>query len=191
VTQACLPLLRQARGRIVNVSSIASIVVAPFHGPYSATKWAVNGLSNALRLELLPLGVHVALLICGSIQTPIWDKAFHLTGRIVEHFPPEALQLYGRAFSGLREAFLKMGREGVPPEHAARAIGHALTARRPKNTYFVGPDARQLALLQMMIHGRLRDRLILHTLGLSGRPEGAEPGETRPGSAAGTGAARG
>ena len=60
VTQAFLPLLRQGRGRVVNISSTASIMVAPFHGPYSASKFAVNGLSDALRLELKPLDVQVS-----------------------------------------------------------------------------------------------------------------------------------
>ena len=75
VTQAFLPLLRQRRGRIVNISSTASLTVAPFHGPYSATKLSVNGLSNALRLELRPHGVQVAVVICGSIADPDLGKS--------------------------------------------------------------------------------------------------------------------
>jgi NAD(P)-dependent dehydrogenase (short-subunit alcohol dehydrogenase family) len=167
VTQAFLPLLRQARGRVVNVSSAASIAVAPFHGPYSATKCSLNALSDALRLELLPFGIHVANIICGSIQTPIWEKAEQFTGQIAERFPAQAVDLYGPAFCQLVAFFRKMGREGVSPEAPARAIAHALTARRPKNTYLVGADARRYAVLQVLVHGRLRDRIVLRTIGLS------------------------
>ncbi|HUV27575.1 MAG TPA: SDR family oxidoreductase, partial [Anaerolineales bacterium] len=74
VTQKLLPLLRQAQGRIVNISSTASSVVAPFHGPYSSSKLALNGLTDALRLELKPLGVQVCLILYGSVKTPIWDS---------------------------------------------------------------------------------------------------------------------
>ncbi len=88
-------------------------------------------------------------------------------------YPPAAWQLYGAAFQKLSRYFQRIGQEGVVTEAPARAIAHALTARRPKNTYFVGPDARQIALLQVVLHGRLRDRFIMRMIGLSGR---AEPG---------------
>ncbi len=92
--------------------------------------------------------------------------------QIVERYPPEAMQLYGAAFRRLRDYFLGIGQEDVPLEEAARAIAHALTARRPKNTYFVGPDAWRVGILQMVAHGRLRDQVIMRTIGLNG---GAEP----------------
>ena len=82
VTQAFLPLVRQARGRVVNVSSEAALAVSPFHGPYSAAKLAVNGFSDALRRELRPLGVQVSVIIAGSINTPIWDKGAELSGQV-------------------------------------------------------------------------------------------------------------
>src|SRR3972149_6942761 len=74
VTQAFLPLLRKGRGRIVNVGSIAGKFATPFLGPYTASKHAMEGLSDALRQELRPWGIHVALVEPGSIATPIWQK---------------------------------------------------------------------------------------------------------------------
>lgn len=166
VTQAFLPLIRQAHGRIVNLSSTASILVAPFHGSYSSTKLAVNGLSNALRLELKPHGVQVSVVVCGSIQTPIWDKARQISARISKRFPQQAAVLYGKAFRGMGEYFNRLGEAGVPPEAAARAIAHALTARRARQTYFVGPDAQLYRFAEHFLYGRLRDWVILRSTGI-------------------------
>jgi NAD(P)-dependent dehydrogenase (short-subunit alcohol dehydrogenase family) len=161
VTQAFLPLLRQGRGRIVNVSSTASLFVAPFHGPYSASKLAVNGLSDALRLELKPHGVQVSAVVCGSIQTPIWEKGDLLVDRITKSFPSQAMELYGEPYRRLRAYFSRIGKAGVPPEAAARKIIHALTASRAKNTYYVGPDANFYKIADKLLFGRLRDWVIL------------------------------
>jgi NAD(P)-dependent dehydrogenase (short-subunit alcohol dehydrogenase family) len=166
VTQAFLPLIRQAQGRLVNLSSIASIVVAPFHGPYSSTKLAVNGLSNALRLELKPHGVQVSVVVCGSIQTPIWDKGRQIAARISKRFPEQATALYGKAFRGLGEYFNRLGKTGVPPDVAARTIAHALTARRARQTYYVGPDAQLYRITEHFLYGRLRDWIIMRSTGV-------------------------
>jgi short-subunit dehydrogenase len=160
-TQAFLPLLRQGGGRIVNISSTASFFVAPFHGPYSATKLAVNGLSNALRLELKPFGVQVSVVVCGSVQTPIWEKGDVLVDRVTKRFPPQAMELYGEPYRKLRAYFSRIGKAGVPPEAAARKIIHALTARRAHNTYYVGPDANFYKIADKLLFGRLRDWVIL------------------------------
>ena len=165
VTQAFLPLLRQGGGRLVNISSTASVFVAPFHGPYSATKLAVNGLSDALRLELKPHGVQISVVVCGSVQTPIWDKGDHLVDRIAKSFPPEAMELYGEPYRKLRAYFSRIGKAGVPPETAAHKIIHALTARRAHNTYYVGPDANFYKIADKFLFGRLRDWVILNSTG--------------------------
>lgn len=167
VTQAFLPLLRQARGRIVNVSSTASLVVAPFHGPYSASKLSLNGLSNALRLELRPQGLQVSVVVCGSIKTPMWEKGSDLSRQVSQNYPPQAWQLYGSRYGKLRDYFSRVGRSGVPPEAAARAIVHSLTAKRARNTYFVGPDARLYNVANKLLYGRLRDWVIMRGIGLN------------------------
>lgn len=167
VIQKFLPLLRQARGRIVNLSSTASLLVAPFHGPYSASKLALNGLSDALRLELRPLGVKVSVIIFGSVKTPIWDKGGDLSRQVVQDYPPQAWGLYGTNYRRLVDFFRAMGRSGISPEKAADAILHALNDKNPKTRYYVGLDAYQFNLYDRLVPGRLKDWIVMHTIGLS------------------------
>jgi NAD(P)-dependent dehydrogenase (short-subunit alcohol dehydrogenase family) len=167
VTQAFLPMLRRARGRIVNISSTATLINLPFHGPYTSAKMALNGLTNALRLELKPHGVQVCLMICGSVQTPIWEKGGQISRQIAREYSPQALELYGARYRRIGEFFGSIGKTGVPPETAARQITRALTTKRPRNTYFIGPDAHLLNLLDKLFYGKLRDRMILRIAGLS------------------------
>lgn len=171
IIQKFLPLIRQAKGRIINVSSTASIVVAPFHGPYSTTKLALNGLTDALRLELRPLGVKVSLVIFGSVRTPIWDSGGTISESIIRHYPPEAWNLYGTNYRILVNYFRKMGKSGISQEEAGRPIVHALTAKQPKTRYYVGPDARLFSLFDNFLHGRLRDWAIMRMIGLSDENE--------------------
>jgi NAD(P)-dependent dehydrogenase (short-subunit alcohol dehydrogenase family) len=166
VTQAFLPLLRQAHGRIVNVSSIASLMHAPFHGPYTASKLSLNGLSNCMRLELRPLDVSVSLIICGIIRTPIWKKGRETAMGVGKEFPAQAMAIYGEPFRRLGEYFSARGEQGHPPEIVARTITHALTAKRPRQTYFVGPGARLHNVSNKLLYGRLRDWVILRTIGI-------------------------
>jgi NAD(P)-dependent dehydrogenase (short-subunit alcohol dehydrogenase family) len=166
VTQAFLPALRQARGRIVNISSTASLLSAPFHGVYAAAKRSVNAFSTVLRMELRPYGVQVSNMLCGAIQTPIWDKAGRQTDRIMQGLPPQASQLYGDNLGTLHQYFEKISGAGIPAEEAARIIAHALTARKAKNTYFIGPDARMNNFLDKILYGRLRDWVMLRTIGI-------------------------
>ena len=166
VTQAFLPLVRQARGRVVNISSSASLVVMPFHGPYSMTKWSVNAMSNALRLELQPFGVQVSLMIVGSIDTPIWVKGGKSSIRIRKKYQPEGIELYGARWKKVGEIFTEMGNAGSPPEIAAKKIALALTAKRPRNTYYIGADAHQINIFEKLFFGKVRDWLLLRFVGL-------------------------
>lgn len=165
VTQSFLPLIRLRKGRIVNLSSTASIFVAPFHGPYSASKLGVNGLTNALRLELRPQGVQVALIVCGSINTPMWEKGKSLSSQVSQDFPVQFMDLYGDHYHRVHDSFFNLGRNGIPPEAVSRSIYHALTARRAKNTYYVGPDAVFYNIADKFLFGKLRDWVISHNIG--------------------------
>jgi NAD(P)-dependent dehydrogenase (short-subunit alcohol dehydrogenase family) len=164
VTQAFLPLLRRRRGRVVNVSSIASVLVTPFHGPYSASKVTLNALSTALRLELAPLGVQVSIMIVGGVQTEIWNKVVRLTEEATGNLSPELEAAYGARQRRALDYFMSRGRSGMSPDAAARAIGRALTDKRAKRTYLVGRDARAYLLLSGLLSGGLRDRFILRRL---------------------------
>ena len=167
VTQAFLPLVRRAKGRIVNIGSVGSHIAIPFGGALCGSKAAFTLLSDALRLELRPYGIHVCLIEPGAINTPAVDKTLGDAESIVAALPPEGAARYG---DKLRE-FVRRGHareaHGSPPEVVAQAIHHALTARRPRLRYQVGKDARMMVALPRLLPERALDRVRLRILGLS------------------------
>jgi NAD(P)-dependent dehydrogenase (short-subunit alcohol dehydrogenase family) len=166
VTQAFLPALRRARGRIVNVSSIGGRVALPLVGPYSASKFALEGASDSLRRELRGQGVDVILVEPGGVKTPIWQKGERLADEMMENVPPEGERLYGRMIAQLRKETAKIEQErGMEPREVAEAIGEALTAERPRTRYLVGGDAKLRARMARVLPDRLMDRLIGRALG--------------------------
>jgi NAD(P)-dependent dehydrogenase (short-subunit alcohol dehydrogenase family) len=161
VTQAFLPALRRARGRIVNVSSIGGRVGLPLVGAYNASKFGLEGLSDSLRRELRPLGVDVILIEPGGVKTPIWQKSEQLADDMLEDVPPEAERLYGRLIETVRAGTQRIAREtGIEPREVAEAIGKALTASRPRTRYLVGSDAKLRARMAKVLPDRMMDRMI-------------------------------
>jgi NAD(P)-dependent dehydrogenase (short-subunit alcohol dehydrogenase family) len=166
VTQAFLPALRRARGRIVNVSSIGGRVALPLVGAYNASKFGLEGASDALRRELRSQGVDVILIEPGGVKTPIWKKGEALADEITENLPPEAERLYGRLIAKVRTEMRKIDEErGSEPRAVAEAIATALTARRPRARYLVGSDAKQRAIAAKILPARVMDRMIGRALG--------------------------
>lgn len=100
ITQACLPLLRRARGRILLTGSIAGFGTVPGLGPYSMSKHAVEALADALRRELRPWGLHVSLLEPGSIATEIWRKGAEGYRAAAAAPPPASSNSTARCSSG-------------------------------------------------------------------------------------------
>jgi NAD(P)-dependent dehydrogenase (short-subunit alcohol dehydrogenase family) len=164
VTQAFLPLLRQAKGRIINMSSVSGRLASPFNGPYAATKHALEALSDSLRGELRPWGIEVCLVEPGSIDTPIWRKAQTLGWALWAELPDEARMLYAEAVATFEAAGLKIAARGLRPEVVAEAVAEALAANRPQTRYLVGRDAVIQAAAARFIPDRLRDRLIRREL---------------------------
>ncbi len=169
VTQAFLPLIRQARGRIVNISSTSVLVPAPFHAPYTMAKLALGGLSDALRLEVKPFGVQVSTIIAGSIDTPIWQRAYDLSETIIERQPAEAEALYGKRERIFRDFMAALGRRGIDPQAVARVVARALTARRARDSYWVGADFLMAVYywFRDVMPDPLKDWFVLHHLGLA------------------------
>jgi NAD(P)-dependent dehydrogenase (short-subunit alcohol dehydrogenase family) len=166
VTQAFLPALRQARGRIVMVSSIGGRVGMPLVSPYNASKFGLEGLSDALRRELRQHGVDVILIEPGGVKTPIWKKGGELASEMQEDMPPEAGQLYGRMVESVRARTAEIARNtGIEPREVAEVIGTALTTSRPRARYLVGNDAKQRAVMAKLLPARVMDRLIGRALG--------------------------
>ena len=159
VTQALMPAIRRAKGRIVFIGSIAGRSALPFMGPYCASKFALEAIADSWRIELKPFGMHVAIVEPGVIATPIWDTATRTGDANIARMGPESEKFYGKALAGLRKR-ITGGMGGRPPEAVAAAVEHALTAKHPRARYLVGSDARMRVVLQQL-PTRVRDRLIV------------------------------
>ena len=168
VTQAFAPLLqaqaaRSARpGRIVMISSVGGRIATPFMGPYNASKFAIEALSDSLRRELLPLGIDVIVVAPGAVATAIWDKADALDISRYDNTP------YAAALGRLKREAVKGGRKGLSEETLGRVILKALTLARPRARYVVTPDPLQY-LLGLSLPKRVLDRVVANRLGL--RPQ--------------------
>ncbi|HET7842265.1 MAG TPA: SDR family oxidoreductase [Terriglobia bacterium] len=166
VTQAFIPLLRKARGRIVMMGSISGRIATPFIGAYAASKYALEAMTDALRVELMPWGIEVAIVEPGSIATPIWEKSRQRSGEIARGIVAERRELYHLQYEAMRKAAKETGESGIPASEVARVVEHALTAARPRTRYLVGKDAKQRARLAKFIPDRILDRIIVKKLGL-------------------------
>jgi NAD(P)-dependent dehydrogenase (short-subunit alcohol dehydrogenase family) len=158
VTQAFLPQLRRARGRIVFIGSIAGRSALPFLGPYAASKHALEAVADSLRLELRPFGIHVSIVEPGTIRTPIWAKSAAAADELVQRLPAALGELYGERIAAFREVALKRGSTGASADDVAKAVQKVLTAERPAMRVLVGRDAKLRAGFERL-PGRLRDRL--------------------------------
>jgi NAD(P)-dependent dehydrogenase (short-subunit alcohol dehydrogenase family) len=156
VTQAALPALRRSRGRIVNIGSISGRSALPFLGAYAMSKFAFEAMTDSLRLELRPWGIHVAIVEPGTIKTPMWTRER-------PDPPPEALDLYGARLAAFRTFALRRSESGAPADDVAEVVEHALAAERPKARYLVGRDARLRAGVERL-PDRVRDKVYKRVL---------------------------
>lgn len=131
VTQAFLPVIRKTKGRLVNMSSVAGQFAAPFMGPYSASKFAVEAMSDALRRELLDFGVKVVVIEPGMIATPIWEKNLNQREAIRSEFVPDRLVVYETLFEKFITYIVGAVRDSLPAERVTRALIVALEHRDP------------------------------------------------------------
>jgi NAD(P)-dependent dehydrogenase (short-subunit alcohol dehydrogenase family) len=160
VIQAFLPALRRSCGRIVLIGSIGGRSALPFMGAYVMSKFALEAMADALRIEVAPFGMHVTIVEPGTIATAIWTKP----QRGIDEFPPEAARLYGERVGKFRQlASERAASRAVPPDEVAKAVERALTASTPKTRYIVGPDARRRARVERL-PDRLRDRVLTRFL---------------------------
>lgn len=166
VTQAVLPFLRRARGRIVNMGSIAGRGTIPMMGAYSASKHALEALTDALRLELYPWGIEVSIIEPGAIDTPIWDKSMQVSMEIESELPIEGRKLYKDTAERIRDRVGLASRAAIPSDAVAQAVLHALTAKRPKTRYLVGRDAKVRAIMLRWLPDRLHDWVLKKILNL-------------------------
>jgi NAD(P)-dependent dehydrogenase (short-subunit alcohol dehydrogenase family) len=164
VTQALLPALRAAQGRIVFLSSIGGRVAMAFTAPYAASKHAIEAIGDALRVELATSNVQVALVEPGSVATPIWDKARESGQQL--SVPPSMQKAYGHVPQAMDKALQDTAKRGVPPEQVAETIEKALTARRMKSRYLIGRDARAMVIVRRLLPDHVFDRVARRALGV-------------------------
>ncbi len=162
-TQVCLPFLRKSRGRIVNISSVSGLTVTPILSPYCASKHCVEVFSDALRMELKPWEIEVALIEPGSIATPIWDKSLHKASQDLGLKNSHEHPLYGSLLQRFEKLAMAIANGASSPELVAKKIEHAMFSAKPKTRYLVGKGAKS-AVLQRLLPDRWKDRLILKYL---------------------------
>jgi NAD(P)-dependent dehydrogenase (short-subunit alcohol dehydrogenase family) len=163
VTQAFLPLLRKARGRIVNMGSIAGRMSMAMGGPYSASKFAMEALTDSLRMELRSCGVEVVIIEPGAIRTPIWEKSLGAADERLRKMPPSVSEYYGPLIEKAKNAAHVTARKAASVDEVSRVVEHAFCASRPRTRYVVGRDAKIQRLLTYL-PDRWRDRIILKYL---------------------------
>jgi NAD(P)-dependent dehydrogenase (short-subunit alcohol dehydrogenase family) len=169
ITQAVLPLLRVARGRIVNVGAPTGRVAIPLMGPIGASKAALHSLNDALRMELRHQGIAVSLVVPGALETEIFAKAA-AAAQAAGPASADAARIYAPVVEAAAQRLADM--KPKPVTATVEAIRSALTARRPKARYTVGADARQLELVRRLPTG-LRDRAVMAAVGVSRTPAAA------------------
>jgi NAD(P)-dependent dehydrogenase (short-subunit alcohol dehydrogenase family) len=166
VTRAFLPLLRRGGGRIVNMSSGIGRVAMPLVGPYCASKFALEALSDALSMELRRSGVGVSVIEPGFVATPLLDKGNEKIDRKRDSLPSEAPSYYRDALGKLRAQFDEAAENPTRPESVARVVGRALTVASPRKRYAVGVDATVLMLLGRVLPDRVKHRVFGRMVGL-------------------------
>jgi len=163
VTQAMLPAIRRAHGRIVFISSIGGRAAFPFTGAYHAAKFGVEAVGDVFRQELRPWNIRVAIVEPGSIDTPIWERGERSADELTD---PKRESLYGQAIERYREVIRKTAERGISPEKVAARIEHALSAERPRTRYLVGIDANVQARVKPLIPTPVFDRIVARAMGL-------------------------
>jgi NAD(P)-dependent dehydrogenase (short-subunit alcohol dehydrogenase family) len=142
VTQAVLPKIRAAKGRIVFISSVSGLITTPGTGAYCASKYALEALGDALRMELRPWGIGVSLVEPGPIRTDIWGDILVDHDRMVDKLAAGHRVLYARQLNGTRKLLGRVQKMAADPEKVVKAVDHALTARRPKSRYLLDSASR-------------------------------------------------
>jgi NAD(P)-dependent dehydrogenase (short-subunit alcohol dehydrogenase family) len=161
-TQAFLPLLRMGNGRLVNVGSVGGRLVLPLHGAYSASKFAMEAVTDAFRLELRDWGIKVSLVDPGGSTSAIFGKTLAAIDEMANGLHDRGIALYDDVIIAVRALVQKTADEAAPADKVADAIVEALTAKQPKTRYLAGKDARAIALLAKVFPDRIKDVAVAH-----------------------------
>ncbi len=162
VTQAFLPLLKVARGTIINVSSISGRISIPVTGVYSASKFALEGLSDALRVELAPFGVHVVVIEPGSSPTRIWKTSLERAMQRLSQYKDSGP--YARLLQRAEKSIELASRSGFPAQKFVDLVVRILNTPRPRARYSVPATTAVILFVERFVPTRLRDRFIRRIL---------------------------
>jgi len=170
VTQAVLPRIRESRGRIVFVSSLSGWISSPMVGAYSASKFGLEAIADALRLELRPWRIPVVLVEPAQTDTDMWRLAGDQLEDTVAQLSPEIRRLYAKHIEGQRKSIPKGQKMATPTDGAAATIERALTAGRPRARYIVGTGPRIMGTAARFVPTRIMDAVLSSTGGVPRRP---------------------
>lgn len=159
VTQALIPALVRAQGRVVNISSMLGRLAMAGYGPYASSKFALEAMSDALRNELAPHGVRVAVIEPGGVKTEMAGHGIAGLGELAAGMTPEQQERYGDLMRALPSHAAAFTETGVAAEVAARTIAKAVTDRRPRTRYTVGAAAAFLIGMSRFVPDRMLDRM--------------------------------
>jgi NAD(P)-dependent dehydrogenase (short-subunit alcohol dehydrogenase family) len=157
------PSLLGPKGRVVMISSVAGKTGNPLMSAYSASKFAIEGLSESLRRELMLFGIDVIIIAPGAVKTPIWAKAEEVDISGYQNSP------YFPALQRIRKFMLQLGESGLPAEKIGELVHLALTSESPRVRYQITPDPMR-HLMTAILPKRMVDRIIAKRLGLVPRP---------------------
>ncbi|MBT8396649.1 MAG: SDR family oxidoreductase [Gemmatimonadetes bacterium] len=161
LTRSFIPLLREAPGRLINISSGHGLLAIPDKSVYAASKFAVQAISDSLRLELRPFGIAVSNLVVGKVDTAVLGKILEERERLAMAADPDVLELYSTLFEFFDKEVKNL--PGIPPEEVAKVIAEALSTPKPKAQYLVGPGARKMKNLSRLPR-KLREGLMYKAL---------------------------
>jgi NAD(P)-dependent dehydrogenase (short-subunit alcohol dehydrogenase family) len=164
VTQALLPALLRAKGRVVNVSSIGGRFVLPTYGAYAGTKFALEAASDALRRELAPHGVRVIVVEPGGVRTEMAGRNGIAAGRLAAAMTPDQNRRYGALIEAVLAQSHAGTEGGLSADTAAQAIAKAVTGRNPRARFAIGRNAAVLIRLSRMLPDRVLDRIAAASL---------------------------
>jgi len=164
--QACLPLLRQGSGRVINMSSMNGMIAMPMVGAYSASKFALEALCDTLRVELRPWRIPVVIVRPGQVRTSIFSKAREALSRGSQEIPEKLHDGYAPLYAQTSKFNERGAQSKTSPEVVARTVLRALRAKRPRTHYHIGLDVYGLLLAKSLMPRRLLDRVMARAAGV-------------------------
>lgn len=161
LTSAMIPLLRKTEGRIVNIGAVGGGIALPFYGAIASSKMAFEAVSDCLRRELHPWGIHVSIIEPGGINTPANRKMRETVEKTLESMEPQVRAWYGPSMEAFSKWAYDMHTKNLQPEQVAKAVFKAMSAKRPRARYRLGLDSLGVMLASRFLPDRLYDAVIL------------------------------